>query len=71
MNDFDEYVYFMCFMILKIWNCVELGSRIFCEINTYMMSYINFKNILIDWNFDRYNRYYDVIVTSSNSKNQK
>ena len=25
---FDEYVYFMCFMSLKIGNCVELGSRI-------------------------------------------
>ena len=45
MNDFDEYVYFMCFMILKIGNCVELGSRIFCEINKYIMSYINFKNV--------------------------
>ena len=40
---FDEYVYFMCFMILKFWNCIELGSRIFCEINSYIMSYINFK----------------------------
>ena len=45
MNDFDEYVYFMFFMILKIGNCVELGSRIFREINTYIMSYINFKNV--------------------------
>ena len=59
---FDEYVYFMCFMILKIWNCVELGSRIFCEINTYLMSYINFKNIFINWNFD----VITVIMTSSN-----
>ena len=25
---FDEYVYFMCFMSLKIGNCVDLGSRI-------------------------------------------
>ena len=41
MNDFDEYVYFMFFIILKIGNCLELGSRIFCEINKYIMSYIN------------------------------
>ena len=60
---FDEYVYFMCFMILKIGNCVELGSRIFREINTYIMSYINFKNVGIYWKFDRYNHYYDVIMT--------
>ena len=49
---FDEYVYFMCFMSLKIGNCVELGSRIFCEIKTYIMSYINFKkcrNLLNFW----------------------
>ena len=52
---FDEYICFMCFMSLKIGNCIDLGSRIkFQKIKNQFVFAQNVVNVSFDV------EYYDI-----------